>query len=61
MEVDKSELLLRINGLMKAGEHDKAKRLISILHELIRKEMEEDEFHQTLTLDRVGKKAYKSE
>lgn len=61
MEVDKSELLLRINRLIKNGEHEKAKRLITILHESIRKEMEEDEFHQTLTLDRMGKKAYKVE
>lgn len=61
MEVDKSELLLRINRLKKSGEHDKAKRLITIFHELIRKEMEEDDFHQTLTLDRLGKKAYKAD
>ncbi|MBA1230150.1 MULTISPECIES: hypothetical protein [Pseudomonas] len=61
MEVGKSELLLRINMHMKNGEQDKARRLISILHDIIRKEMEDDEFHQTLTLDRNGKKAYQIE
>jgi hypothetical protein len=58
MEVDKSDLLLRINEHLRNGEDEKAHRLVNIFHRILREEMENDEVQHTLTLDRIEKKAY---
>lgn len=58
MEIDKSDLLIRITEHLRNGERDKADKLISVFHRTLREEMENDEFQHTLKLDRIEKKAY---
>ena len=58
MEVDKSDLLLRINEHLRNGENDRANKLITIFHRILQEEMESDELQHTLKLDRAEKKAY---
>ncbi|MCV4275068.1 hypothetical protein OH710_20715 [Pseudomonas capsici] len=58
MEIDKSDLLLRINEHLRNGDLDRAEKLIRVFHRTLKEEMENDEFQHTLKLDRGEKKAY---
>lgn len=58
MEVEKTDLLLRINEHLRNGEEEKAAKLISIFHRILKEEMENDEYQRSIKLDRIEKKAY---